>query len=102
MLHAIPAALHSVPTSVWAAIAVVMLPIVVIFGSLLVKLLWGLWALPIGIAVSGYAVWRLGIEWFWLVAVGIIVGLLGTWLWQRSRLFLAGDRLLERIMFLGD
>lgn len=94
--------MHSVPTAAWAAIAVVLIPVVVVFGSLLIKLLWGLWPIPIAIALSGYGVWRLGIDWFWLVALGIAGGIVMTWLWQRSRLFLAGDRLLERIMLLGD
>lgn len=93
---------QTIPTAVYIAVGVVMLPVVVIFGSLLIKILWGFWALPLAIAISGYAIWQMGMDWFWLVAIGIIVGILMTWMWQRTRLFLAGDRVLERVMFLGD
>lgn len=94
--------LHDIPTAVYVAASVVLLPFVVIFGSILLKILWGFWPLPVFIAISGATIWRLGIDWFWLVAIGIVVGILATWLWQRTRIFLSGDRFLERIMFLGD
>lgn len=92
----------SLPTSVWAVIILFALPPAIIFGALAVKLTWGFWPLPIGVAASAYAIYLLGAEWFFLIAVGIGFGVVGTWLWQRSRLFLWGDRKLERGMFLGD
>lgn len=95
-------AIHSIPTSVWAACGVVAIPFIVIFGALAIKLLWGLWPIPAAIAASAVGVWKLGIEWFWLVALGIAAGIVVTWLWQRTPLFLRGDRMLERRMFLGD
>lgn len=96
------AMLHAVPLPVYAVIGVVLLPIVVIFGSLLIKILWGLWPIAFSVALSAWGVWRLGLDWFWLVALGIAAGIVLAWLWQRTTLFLAGDRRLEKLMFLGD
>lgn len=94
--------LGSVPMTVWIVMAVVALPFAVVFGALGVKLLWGFWPLPLCVATVGYGIYRLGIDWFWLIALGIAGGIVFTWLWQRTRLFLKGDRLLEKGMFLGD
>ena len=94
--------LSQMPTSAWIAGGVVLLPVAVILLALAIKILWGFWPVPLALGVSGWSIWRLGMEWFWLAAVGIIAGLLATWLWQRTRIFLAGDRMLERGMFLGD
>ena len=94
--------IHSVPTSVWAAGGVVALPFVIVFGALAMKLMWGLWPVPLALVVSAYAIWRLGMDWFWLIAIGIAGGVVVTWLWQRTTLFLRVDSALERGMFLGD
>lgn len=95
-------ALGSIPLAVYAVAGVVLLPVAVVIGSLAIKLLWGLWPMVLGIAIPAVGVWRMGIEWFWLVALGIAAGIVITWLWQRTAIFLAGDRRLERLMFLGD
>lgn len=94
--------LASVPTSVWVVMCVVILPFAVVFGAVALKMLWGFWPVPLSIAISGYGIYRLGIDWFWLIALGIAAGIIFTWLWQRTPLFLKGDRVLERGMFLGD
>ena len=90
------------PPAVWAVIILFALPPAIIFGALLIKIGWGFWPLPISIAVSSYAIYLMGAGWFFLIAVGKGAGVLSTWIWQRSRLFLWGDRKLERGMFLGD
>lgn len=94
--------ISQIPTVVWVALGVVGLPVIVVFGALFIKLAWGLWPLPVCIGISGYCVYKMGMDWFWLAAVGIAAGLLAAWLWQRTRLFLAGDRMLEKGMMLGD
>lgn len=103
-LPAMPAmpSLGSIPTVVWVAFGVVLLPVIVIFGALAIKVLWGLWPLPLSIAISGYGIYRLGIEWFFLIAVGIAAGIVITMFWQRTKLFLRIDRLLEKGMLLGE
>jgi hypothetical protein len=94
--------LGEVPTTVWVVMAVVALPFLIVFGALGVKLLWGFWPMPTTIAAGGYGIYRLGIDWFWLIALGIAGGIVLTWLWQRTPLFLRGDRVLEKGLFLGD
>ena len=101
LIPAMPS-LGSIPMVVWIAVGVLLVPLAVVFGGLLVKIGWGMWPVPLALALSGYAVYRLGIEWFWLMAIGVGAAIVGTWLWQRSRVFLAGDRFLEKAMFLGD
>ena len=90
------------PNSVWIAAAVILIPILIVFGSLAIKIIWGLWPIPTCLAASIYAVVQMGIDWFFLLAVGIAGGIIGSWLWQRTQIFLKGDRLLEKGMFLGD
>lgn len=94
--------LPEIPNAVWWTLGIVLLPLFVIFGALLIKILWGFWPVPAAIAAGGWGVWTMGIDWFWLIAVAIIAGLLGTWGWQRTALFLRFDRMLEKGMMLGD
>lgn len=101
MLPSLPS-IGQVPTVVWVALGVVALPFAVVFGALFVKLAWGLWPIPLSLGISGYAIYRMGMEWFWLAAIGIAGGIVFTWLWQRTRVFLAGDRRLEKTLLLGD
>lgn len=94
--------LHQLPWQLWVAAGVILLPLAVVFGSIAVKLTWGLWPIALFAAIAGWGIWRLGLEWFWLAAAAIMLGLVAAWLWQRTRLFLAGDRWLEKVMMLGD
>lgn len=94
--------LGSIPKVVWFALGLFLLPFAILFGAIGVKLLWSLWPIPLSVGAAGYAIYRLGIDFFWLIALGIAGGIVLTWLWQRTSLFLKGDRRLEKMMFLGD
>lgn len=102
MMETIAGFAAKLPTAAWVAIGVVLLPVTVVFSAVSTKILWGLWPVPLCIGIAGWGIWRLGMEWFWIVAIGIMAGIILAWLWQRTRLYLAGDRFLDRIMMLGD
>lgn len=91
-----------IPLAIWLGIAIILLPIAIVFMALGIKIFWGFWPGIISLVASAYLVWTIGFEWFWLIALGIIAGVLFTWLWQRTTIFLNIDRRLERGMFLGD
>ncbi len=94
--------MSEIPLSVWLGLAVLLLPIFVVLAALGIKILWSFWPGLISLVASLYLVWVMGFDWFWLIALGIIAGVLFTWLWQRTTIFLNVDRRLERGMFLGD
>ena len=70
-----------IPTVVWVALGVVLLPLLIVFGALFIKIMWGMWPVPISIGTSGYAIYRMGMDWFWLITIGIAGGIILTWLW---------------------
>lgn len=94
--------MSEIPLAAWVGAAVLLLPIVIVLAALGIKIFWSFWPGLISLVVSGYLIWILGIDWFWLIALGIIAGVLFTWLWQRTTIFLDIDRRIERGMFLGD
>lgn len=85
----------------WAVIAVIT-PLLIVLLFIGAKFLWGLWPFAFSLGLSGYSVYRLGIDWFWLVAAGIAFGIVLTWLWQRTVIFLKFDRRLEKVMMISD
>lgn len=86
----------------WVAIGVVATPIVFIVAVLASKILWAFYPLVICVGTSAYAVYRCGLVYFFFVAIGISMGILATWLWQRTNVYLAGERVIEKITFTGD
>jgi hypothetical protein len=92
----------SASSPVFWAIVAVLSPIAIILIFIAAKFLWGLWPLVASMAITGYGIYRLGFEWFWLIAAGIAIGIVLTWLWQRNTLFLKLDRKLEKIMMISD
>lgn len=75
-------------------------PILWFIGGFLFKIIWSLWPLPTCLAVAGMILWKYGMEAFVVVPVSLILGILVTWMWQRTRLFLKVDDLIGRATML--
>ena len=80
--------------------AVILLPVIWFLGSLIFKILWGMWPLVICFALAVYGLMTLGIEYMVLMPVSLIGGIIGNAIWQRTNLFLAVDRRIEKMTFL--
>jgi hypothetical protein len=72
-----------------------------VFG-ILFKLLWGWWPVVVCFAIGGYAIWKLGFEYIWMLSIPILGSVVGSWLWQRTVLFLRVDARLEQMFLMGD
>ena len=71
------------------------------FG-IIFKLLWGWWPVVACFAIGGWAIWSLGLEYIWMLSIPILGSVLGSWLWQRTVLFLRVDARLEKMFLMGD
>ncbi|MFZ3481714.1 hypothetical protein [Sphingomonas sp. 3-13AW] len=72
-----------------------------LFG-IIFKLLWGWWPVVVSFAVGGWAIWSLGFEYIWMLSLPILGSIVGSWLWQRTSLFLSIDAHLERMFLMGE
>lgn len=66
------------------------------FGGLLLKLLWGWWAIPLFPAMGGYMVYQNGLESFIYLPLGIVAGIMITWFWQLTAVFAKGDEIIGK------
>lgn len=88
--------------SLWVALGVVGLifaPILWFAGGFLLKLIWQFWTMLASIVTGGYILWSNGMDGFIALPASILVGILTTWLWQRTRVFLRVDDRLGRAVF---
>ena len=84
----------------WTTIGIVLVvlsPVLWFLGGFLMKLFWGMWPLFLCLVTGGYILWSRGMDAFVAVPLGIIGGIVITWLWQRSTMFLRVDDKLGRI-----
>lgn len=88
-------------TVIIVTIVLVLSPLIWFGGGILAKLFWSFFPAPVAFGLSGYAIWRLGLEWIWLIGLGIGVGIVGCWLWQRTRIYLVVDRWIEKLFMFG-
>ena len=88
--------------SIWVAVGVVVIilaPVLWLAGGFLLKILWQFWTMIASIAIGGYILWNAGMDGFIALPASILVGILTTWLWQRTRIFLRVDDRLGRAVF---
>lgn len=78
---------------------VVMAPLLWFIGGFIFKIMWGFAPIITGLGGAGYLLWLHGLSWILALPVGIMMGILFTWLWQRSRIFLSVDRWVETHVF---
>lgn len=81
------------------AIIIILLPAIYFFGGLLLKILWGWWPVPTSISSGIYIVYENGMDYFVFIPVGMLGAIVITWLWQRSKYFLKGDKLIGKLTF---
>jgi len=81
-------------------VLVVLSPILWFIGGFLFKVLWSLWPLPVLLGIAGVILWKNGMEAFIVIPLSLILGILATWMWQRTRLFLRVDDLIGRATML--
>lgn len=81
------------------AILIVSLPVLWFLGGFVLKLLWGFWAVVATLAAAGYVLWTYGLEAIIAAPIAILVGVVGCWLWQRTRIYLKVDALIGRLVF---
>ena len=72
-----------------------------LFG-LILKILWGWWPFLLSFAVGGWAIWELGFEYIWMLSIPILGSVVGSWLWQRTNIFLSVDSRIEKLLLMGD
>lgn len=89
----------TVDPAVLAACGVILLPVLWFFGGLVFKLLWGFWPAVTAIAGAGGILWVKGLAAFVCIPAAILVGVVGCWLWQRTRIFLRLDQMIGRLVF---
>ena len=88
--------------SLWGALAVagiILAPLIWFVGGFLLKLLWQFWPMIGSLAAGIIILWNAGMDAFFALPASIIAGIVFTWLWQRSRLFLRVDDRLGRTVF---
>ena len=88
--------------NIWVAVGVIVVilaPLIWFAGGLVLKLIWQFWTMITSLAIGVYILWVNGMDGFIALPASILFGILATWLWQRTRLFLRVDDRLGRIVF---
>lgn len=88
--------------SIWVAIGIIgiiLAPVLWIAGGFVLKVLWQFWAMLASLAIGAIMLWNYGMDAFIALPASILLGILFTWLWQRTRIFLRVDDRLGRAVF---
>jgi len=86
-------------TATIIALCVVALPVAWFLGGFVLKLLWSWWPIALTSVAGGWIVYQQGIDTIIVLPVGIVLGIIGAWLWQRTRIYLRLDSLIGRWVF---
>lgn len=81
-------------------IAIFAIPLIWFLGGILAKIFWGTWPLVVSTVTAGWIVWEAGLKYMVAIPAGLILGIIGNALWQRTSLFLSVDEKMGKLTLL--
>ena len=80
---------------------IVALPLLWFIGGIAFKMVWGFAPIITGISVTGWMLWSRGEDGILIAILAPMTGLILSWYWQRTRLYLAVDAWIDKTLFFG-